>query len=180
VSEQEHNMCQKCGKRKATVHLTDLTTGKPVQMHLCNECYAAQEGVLEHSPSKLFAQLIEAVAPELKELSTKTCPKCGINYLEFRQKMTLGCPYDYEAFDQALEQLLERIHGATVHIGKVPRRLSGQGRSADELVAERMRALEEQLEEAVAGEAYERAAKLRDRIRKLKEHGSEQPQHEGG
>jgi protein arginine kinase activator len=62
-----------------------------------------------------------------------------------------------------LSTLLERAHeGATHHIGKVPRR-AGAGEQRQALLM-RMR---KQLNDAVIDEDYERAARLRDDIRRF-------------
>jgi protein arginine kinase activator len=169
VSEQEQT-CGECRKRRATWHLTTFVDGKPVQQHLCEECYAKKEGA-QASPDEVFARLIEAVVPELKQLALRQCPSCGLDYLEFRQTMRFGCPKDYEAFDKPLEQLLTRFHGAARHNGKVP--LSA-GR--EKAIQGRIRSLRKQQKKAVAEENYEVAAELRDRIKRLEEHGSGTPE----
>ena len=85
----ERKKCEMCGKRDATIELTDFVDGKPVERPLCEKCYNKQEGVPPLSPSKVLNQLIGAVAPELHRLATLQCPSCGINYLEFRQTLNL-------------------------------------------------------------------------------------------
>jgi len=163
-------MCEECGKRPATVHLTDFVEGQAVLRHLCEQCYAEKEGGVVLPPSAVLAQLVAAVAPELREMATQQCPACGIRYLEFRESMRLGCPNDYEAFQKALEPLLESIHGATQHAGKVPPQ-------ADDAAATqgRIRSLQRRQEKAVAAEDYELAAELRDRIKEL-ENGPDEPE----
>jgi protein arginine kinase activator len=163
---EEHLPCEECGKRRATVHLTEMQDGQPVQHHICQECYEQKEGGL--SQAAVLAHLVAAVAPELKELASQHCPDCGINYLEFRQNLRLGCPRDYEAFDKALEQLLERIHGSSEHCGKVPV-------GADK--GSRKQSLLKLQQQAIADEDYELAAELRDRIADLEEHnGPDEPE----
>jgi D-sedoheptulose 7-phosphate isomerase len=34
-------LCEKCGKERANVHITDLAEGAPVERHLCQECAGA-------------------------------------------------------------------------------------------------------------------------------------------
>jgi len=156
--------CEICGKRDATIELTDLVDGKPVERRLCEQCYNKQEGVPPLSPSRILNQLIGAVAPELHQLATRQCPSCGINYLEFRQTLNLGCPKDYEVFAPALDQLLERIHGSNRHVGRVPRGAAQRGvREA------KLEVLRRELEQAVSAEDYERAALLRDEIKELEQ-----------
>lgn len=164
--DDEHIICQACQQGHATVHLTEFVDGQPVQKHFCEECYEQLKDVPSLIPGKVLGQMIhviEAVAPQLKELSQKVCPECGISYLEFRHTMKLGCPFDYEVFGDALENLLGQVHGATEHIGKVPARASGEATAAN-----RVRALERRMHEAVAKEDYETAARLRDKMREIK------------
>ena len=55
--------------------------------------------------------------------------------------------------------LLEKIHGKVEHVGKVP------SRSGDEIARQQqLRVLRSDLEKAVRGEEYERAAEIRDSI----------------
>ena len=62
-------------------------------------------------------------AEELARLDQRSCPVCGITFLEFRKQGRLGCPHDYVCFDAELEPLLLNIHGETRHVGKVPKRV---------------------------------------------------------
>jgi protein arginine kinase activator len=158
--------CDRCGKREATVHLTNFVDGKPVQRHLCEECYNNQNGASSILESDIFTRILSVLTPELEEASRKKCPDCGISYLEFRQSFKLGCPRDYEIFSDALDELLEDIHGSSRHVGKVP-----EGRAQDWVVQPRLKVLQRELQKAVASENFEEAAELRDRIRKLEKQG---------
>ena len=103
--------------------------------------------------------------------SEQVCDSCGLSFAQFREKSLLGCPQCYEAFESSLAPLLERAHeGGTHHVGKVPHRAgTGEQRQAQLM---RMR---KQLDEAVADEDYELAARLRDDIRRLEHNaGSEE------
>ena len=171
--DDEERMCDECGKERAVVHLTEVVDGQPILKHLCQECYDAQGDLPQLAPSDVFSQLVQAVAPELKELSTRTCPRCGTNYLEFRQTMKLGCAHDYDVFSDALEQLLHRLHGSEEHVGKVPR-LPRDAEAMDESERRnRVEILQRQMDKAVEEENYERAAELRDQIQEMEQHGTE-------
>ncbi len=168
--DPEEVMCEECGKNRATVHLTDVVAGRPTPHHYCQQCYDAKQAPHESGPAAFLSQILEALAPELKELGARQCPACGINYLEFRQTMRLGCATDYQVFEKPLERLLERIHGNTHHCGKVP---SGSGNMAAD--RSRLRSLRHRMEQAVSAENYELAAELRDHIKELEEDGPEEP-----
>ena len=85
-----------------------------------------------------------------------------MSYAEFRRTGRLGCASDYEVFREALLPLIERIHGAREHMGRVPQRSPEQARRASAVVA-----LRRKLEEAVRSEDYEHAAQLRGQLRQL-------------
>ena len=161
-SENERTPCQQCGQRPATIQFTDLSTGRPVKRHLCEACYDKQEDTPPISATKILSQLIGAVAPELHKLATLQCPQCGINYLEFRQSLQLGCARDYEVFGEALDDLLERVQGAKRHVGRGP-----AGAAQRNARGPRLAALRREMNEAVSNEDYERAATVRDEIAKL-------------
>lgn len=90
------------------------------------------------------------------------CPSCGMTFAQFQSAGRLGCAEDYEAFGDLIRPRLERYHDATHHVGKSPRAGDRVQRRASHL-----RGLRMQLRAAVAEEAYERAAQLRDEVRKL-------------
>jgi len=112
------------------------------------------------SLSAILQSLIgQHVGPQTEELSRLTCPTCGIKYMEFRAEGRLGCPADYTAFRVGLEPILKRVHRASRHIGKRPKRRGQLDQREDLLV------LRQRLRKAVETEAYEEAAALRDLIR---------------
>jgi len=153
--------CQYCSN-PATVHLTDVVKKQKKELHLCQAC-AEQQQLLQQNELNLnvIVQTLlgQHVGPLPDELARLTCPHCGIKFMEFRAEGRLGCPHDYTVFRGELEKLLERIHRATRHIGKSPRRKPDPAR-VNELAKLRI-----QLKEAVEAEAYEQAARLRDLIR---------------
>ena len=73
-------------------------------------------------------------------------------------------------FAEGLNSLLKAMHKGTEHVGKLPER-------AQRAVAlsHRMRALNENLQKAVADENYETAASLRDQIKQLESELSNSP-----
>src|SRR4051794_1171023 len=165
--------CQFCGN-PAVVHLTRLVKKQKLEIHLCQACAEKhQSPASDLSLSSILESLIgQHVSPVAEELGRLICPTCGIKYMEFRADGRLGCPADYEVFRAGLVPILQRIHRATRHAGKVPRRhgavapqassrcVRGRAAWADELLA-----LRQQLRRAVETEDYERAASLRDLIR---------------
>ena len=164
MSADDVPMCQECGKQRATVHFTDFVDGSPVKIDLCEQCYGEKAGVPPLPQSKIFAQIISAFAPDLKKMGGKACPECGLTYLEFRRSLRLGCPKDYEVFEEALDELVEHIHGANRHVGKIP-----AGLAQNKTRQLRLEALRRELEKVVSAEDFERAAQVRDLIRKMEQ-----------
>jgi protein arginine kinase activator len=156
--------CNKCTK-PATYHITEVVSEDHYdELHLCEECYhkffyEPQAGM----GSKGGIGPIED-SDEASLLNQRECPVCGIKFVEFRNTGRLGCPHDYQEFREELTPLLENIHGETRHCGKTPRRLPQNKQTQSELLQ-----LRKQLQQAVTREAYEDAARLRDRIRQLEE-----------
>jgi len=157
--------CQKCTKA-ATLHITEvLADDQYDELHLCEEC--AQKYLYEPQQKGTGKGGESGQAEETEEtsaLNQRECPVCGIKFVEFRNSGRLGCPNDYQEFKEDLLPLLENIHGDVKHAGKTPRRLPQTKQTQTELIQ-----LRKQLHQAVTKEAYEEAARLRDRIRELEE-----------
>jgi protein arginine kinase activator len=192
--------CDQC-EQEATVHELRVVSGKKVERHLCERC-ARKQGIAVPttiSVETLIEQYKQAAgktqgaAPPEKPAAPKVtaCPCCSTTYVEFRQTGLLGCPECYAAFEQQLGPLLERAHeGGAQHIGKMPRRAlapadrARPGAQAQTLLgdaaarAARISALRAQLDQAVKSEQYERAATLRDELRRITElHAPHSPPH---
>ncbi|MFW6456893.1 MAG: UvrB/UvrC motif-containing protein [Planctomycetota bacterium] len=169
--ELSENLCDQCGEREATVHVTTLTDAGPVQRHVCGECYeqASEEPTI--SSATVFAELLGALAPELQRAENTRCPECGINYIEFRQNLIFGCPRDYEVFSAPLAELLETIHGAEEHVGRVP-----MGKAQRMTRDSRLEVLKRKLEEVVEAEEFEKAVSIRDEIARLEQDGADNTQ----
>ena len=134
--------CQQC-ERPATFHITELTGGKPQELHLCEDHarqYLTSSSAVNPPargawprrwPSRCQQMAIGQTAEELAHLDQQACPVCGITFYEFRSQGRLGCPHDYVAFQTQLEPLIMNVHGESEHVGKRPRRGAGQQRKAD-------------------------------------------------
>jgi len=158
--------CQKCPKA-ATLHITEVLSDEQFEeLHLCEECahkylYEPQQKAQSAKGSEVG---VTEEGDDASSLNQRECPICGIKFVEFRNSGRLGCPHDYQEFREELTPLLENIHGETRHCGKTPRRLPQNKQTQSELTT-----LRKQLHQAVTKEAYEEAARLRDRIRQLEE-----------
>ncbi|HEV8061064.1 MAG TPA: UvrB/UvrC motif-containing protein [Gemmataceae bacterium] len=157
--------CEKCKTRTAAYHITDVISEEQYEeLHLCEECYQKYYEPSMHGASSKGESSAAAEADETGALGQRQCPNCGIRFVEFRNSGRLGCPHDYQEFREELLPLLENIHGEVRHCGKVPRRQPQNRQTQTELIQ-----LRKQLLQAITREAYEEAAQLRDRIRRLEE-----------
>jgi len=164
--------CQKCDK-PATFHITELTGGKPHELHLCEDHAreyltssseeAAGSGSMAATLAQQVAQqmVVGQTAEELAELDQQSCPVCGITFYEFRSRGRLGCPHDYVCFQGQLEPLILNVHGEVRHKGKSPRRCADGSEERTRLIRARR-----EMKEAIENENYERASELRDLIRR--------------
>ena len=156
--------CQRCAKQ-ATYHITEVFGDEKFdEHHLCEDCakkYFQEPG----SGGGKKAVAGKAAEPAVaSDPGGKHCDACGLKFVEFRNTGRLGCPADYDAFREELLPLLESIHGDVKHAGKTPRRLPKPKAAQPELSQ-----LRKKLAKAVADEAYEDAARLRDKIKELEQ-----------
>ena len=156
--------CQKC-PNAATLHITEIVSEDHVEeLHLCEVCAHKYLSDPQPKPTGKPAGALASDDSEEAASIHRECDLCSIKFVDFRNTGRLGCPHDYEVFRDELVQLLENIHGETRHVGKSPRRLPQNKQAQAELMQ-----LRKQLLQAVHREAYEEAARLRDRIRHLEE-----------
>ena len=185
--------CDTCDN-EATVHELNVVNGKPVERHLCEAC-AREAGLVSNAPMPV-TEILQKIAGAQAEATAPgqpgspggpasggiACTVCGMTFAEFKSTGRLGCPECYKALEEQLKPILDRAHqGAVHHIGKVPKRMMQQAGEAGglhdreaaiaaaEARAAQIRRLREDLERAVKSEAYERAAELRDRLRRLQQ-----------
>jgi protein arginine kinase activator len=165
-------MCQNCNEKEANVHITKIINGNKTEVHLCEDC-AKQKSEFNITPhfgfgmplsfQNILEGFVEAMDEAPKYIKKEnTCPVCGMSFDNFRKTGRLGCGNCYDAFNENMMPLIRRIHGNIQHNGKVPRRTGGIIKVKRDV--ERLR---EELRTAVSREEYEKAAALRDQIKKL-------------
>lgn len=165
-------LCDICGKKEATVHLTEIINEQMSKLHLCEDCAKEKGAEMEEhfglndllaGLAGLGASLTAAGAPApSKSVESIKCPKCGFTYQNFAKIGRFGCGDCYEAFKKHIGPLLKRIHGSDRHMGKVP--LAAGTTPKDTRNLQDLRA---RLDKAIQMEEFEEAAKLRDKIKDL-------------
>ena len=158
-------LCCVCKEKEATVHLTQIVGDKMQKVDLCEEC-AKQKGVNDPTGFSLADLLLGLGASQEMEQASGgadlKCPHCGFTQADFKKTGRLGCPDCYEVFGEGLETLLKSMHKGTRHIGKVPAALRDVRDTQRQV-----KSLQEQLGKAIAEEDFEKAAQLRDEIKRL-------------
>jgi protein arginine kinase activator len=177
-----YSTCEHCHKNVATVTVIEIPpatdegpgsgSGEGALPHeqqsLCEIC--AQAKNLPHAPvvKKTLGdiwKLLQASGAKAKASTPQlTCPDCGMTREELRTRGRIGCARDYEIFADDIHEILERVHGATEHVGRLP------GLSTAELDRmQQITSLKRRLDAAIRDEAYENAARIRDELQALDE-----------
>jgi protein arginine kinase activator len=114
----------------------------------------------------------------------RQCPQCGMSFGEFKAKGRFGCSHDYEVFLSRVIPLLERIHGASEHVGEADSAAASAAKpatpagtpaaagataaaTAPQQTASELKRLRRDLQRVIKNEEYEEAARIRDRIQSL-------------
>ncbi len=172
--------CEKCGKQEANTHYQETINGQTREMHLCSAC--AQQ-MQTHAPfpqtfagffgfpslfgstaSPFLAGITEHEAQNVRIGTAQVCPSCGMTLQELQHTGRVGCSECYQTFAEVLTPYIKRVQGAESHIGSAP-----QSEAPTQAEQNPLEALRQKLQEAIAQENYEEAARLRDEIRRQEE-----------
>lgn len=166
-------LCDDCQKRPATMHITKIHNNKKVEKHLCAECAnsGGETGLFTWDAKLSVHDLLKGMfSHEYPEVASsaaakyESCDNCGMTYRDFSRDGKIGCGSCYNRFGLKLEPVIRRIHGASGHTGKIPKR----GGAALSLKSRLMK-LKHDLEKHISREEYEQAAQVRDEIRELEQ-----------
>jgi protein arginine kinase activator len=162
-------LCQDCKKQTASVHLTQIVNNEKIVLSLCKDC-AAKRGF--HSPldnvpfplAEILSGVIKQQFPEKAEsIPDLKCSNCGLTFEQFTQQGRFGCGQCYKAFRSRLELIMRKIHGSSLHKGKLP-----VTSSEHPLPVKEEERLEAELKKAIDAEDFERAADLRDKLKAMR------------
>ena len=159
-------ICQKCGKREATVHLYNMVNGVATEAYLCPQC-ASEYNIIKNPFS--IENMLNGFAGQAQK-SQDRCQNCGMTYQEFRRTGRLGCPQCYHDLYQELSPVISAMQGGTSHHGRGP---GVEAADAEKQPACELEQLRQQLEDAIKEEKYEQAAVLRDKIQSLEKQKEE-------
>ncbi len=169
-------LCQDCKKREAKVQLVQISNNLKTSLELCHECAEARgfHPPIDPQPfplAELLANLAKTnVATGKPEpLENLVCPTCRLSFEEFTRQGRFGCGDCYRTFRPRLETIMRKIHGASLHRGKIPEPEELDGRKESVLPIKEEERLETELKKAIDAEDFERAAEIRDKLKSIRE-----------
>jgi protein arginine kinase activator len=158
--------CEICGLKDAVIHIRQIQKESVHELHICEEC-AREKGLIREEETELpvtnlLAGLIDgAEAPTTAEKAAAACPRCGTRLAEFRKSGRFGCSGCAQVFESDLRAIVSQMAARPRHAGKLPADVGGPQAHPDR------EGLRVELRAAVEAEDYEKAARLRDRLREL-------------
>ena len=160
--------CQNCGKREAVVDYTQVIDGNKLHLHLCDRCASEMKIGMDFmfDIDDVFATFFNGISNtnSLDNLNIVKCKTCGSTYTDFRNTGKLGCADCYETFNDELDNVLKRLHGSNRHVVGDRKKEACEKKITPE---DKINKLKLELKECIQKEEYEKAAKLRDEIKKL-------------
>ena len=158
-------LCDNCKKRQATVRYEENINGEKNKVNLCTLC-SQKLGILNNSfmDNMLFSLFDEPLGIGYEKLKEEKCPKCGYIFSDYVNTGLLGCEQCYSTFTSKLEPVLHKLHGKSNHV-----KLNSNTNA--EKPKNKLEELQIELQKSIEKEEYERAAKIRDEIKKLRERG---------
>ena len=150
-------ICEHCGKNPANIHIRQIANNKETELYLCSKCAEnMQKKFLSFlKMNNYMTGMMQNVEPEVEG---KVCPVCKFDINKIRKTGKVGCANCYEVFEKELEPVLEDLNIKRNKPQTVEK----------ENVFEKIDNLQNELNQAVLDERYERAAELRDEIEVLK------------
>lgn len=158
--------CESCNINEATIHLTQVVNGVVKKVHICQTC-AEKNGLDLNSPISITDILLGLGGAQSEDADLpfeQSCPVCHMRRSDFKKGGRLGCAHCYENFMGEITAVIGAMHHSTQHIGKLPARAGSAARRQAEVAT-----LRQKLENSVAQENFEEAARLRDEIRAIQQ-----------
>ncbi|RKX23874.1 MAG: hypothetical protein DRP45_09465 [Candidatus Zixiibacteriota bacterium] len=168
-------ICQDCKKREAQVHLTQIINNEKLSLSLCKECAAARgfHSPLDNHPFPL-AEILSGLAGDTPPVKNSppgeemVCKGCGLTFEQFTRQGRFGCGDCYSAFRSRLESIMRKIHGSSLHRGRIPE-FSKFEKSEQALPIQEEERLQSELATAIKTEDFEKAVELRDKLKAVRE-----------
>ena len=153
--------CSQC-KKPATIHLTQIVDNKIHKVDLCDDCPYKQ--TVTDPEGFSLADFLMKDTQSIGIGQDLECEVCGFTPADFKKTGRFGCPHCYTTFKATLQPMLANMHKDIVHRGKVPEKAL-----ARMSLQRRLHQYESDLQEAIASENYEEAARIRDLLKEARE-----------
>lgn len=167
-------LCDNCGKREAVVAYTKMKESGMEVVHLCAQCakdiMSSELDFTNELNNKLGEFINEMMkfaggeSSQIDETLNKLCPDCKKSLKDILESNEVGCEKCYENFEEEIESILLSLNLTSSHKGKIPKTAGEESVKKREEIE-----LNTKLNVAIALEEYEEAAKIRDRLKELKE-----------
>lgn len=168
-------ICEHCKQRHATVTVTQVHNGTKQEHHYCEVCagkFHPFQMELQEEPVSIHQLMSDWIGLPIwknqiqgetqQKKQPSTCPSCGFTYRHFLKVGKFGCARCYDTFRDQLPPVLERLQADVKHVGKTQ-----SGEHQLEYYQKQIELLRQQLQQAIAEERFEDAAKLRDEARAI-------------
>lgn len=162
-------LCDRCHGREATVHMTQNINGHRTERHLCADCAAEEEvmtGDMDWMDRDWFKSPLETFFQEGMQglfpgrtIQVDSTPEIGEPPLF--QKGLRGANNSYEAFREKIRPDFQKGAEQPIASRDIPVEAEQKGETE-------LEKLEKALQSCIAREDYERAAELRDEIKRIK------------
>jgi protein arginine kinase activator len=149
-------LCDDCKSKPASIFYKEVLQDKVVELHLCEAC-AHKRGLMmdqKMSTTEILQKLLQKKSARDEKV---ICPVCFLSLAEFKRSGRFGCSQCITIFQPHINTLIKQIQQSDRHIG----RRAGFGVKRGFEVFR----LREDLKKALAQEAYEEAAKIRDKLK---------------
>lgn len=172
-------LCEKCGKKTATFFYNENLNGNKKSYSLCDECakeLKSSGDLGEINMDSFFGESVKSINSLFETFFTpsgvghiiggpeKKCPVCSSTIREIYKNGKVGCGKCYGVFEGELAGAIRNMHGHTTHCGRTPRNFREKKEIKDKIEL-----FEKERIDAIENENYERAAEIRDQLKKLRE-----------
>lgn len=160
-------LCQSCGKNTANTHIKKVINGDVKEYMLCESCakklgYGDIFNDFSLNFDNFLGSFFTENIPHKLRLDSTRCENCGSSFEDISSSGKVGCPNCYKVFYDKLVSSIKRIHGNTKHAGKLAASVNSNKR-----VENKIDDLKTELGFAIEEQEFEKAAKLRDKIKEL-------------
>lgn len=174
--------CDNCGKDNANVRYLRNINGVKEEMNLCEEC-SKKLGITDigFDMPMDFSSFLGGffddftnsdLLPLIGSNEESRCKGCNSTFEDILNSGKFGCPECYETFETEIDSLMNKLHGANRHVGRLGKaekiKIENTNKKDNQKNDNnKLDELKSKLKELIKEEKYEEAAKVRDEIKEL-------------